>query len=97
MGRYWKVGDDMKFQYDGEPTLHETVLQAVGYGSICWTDVAGAGTFEAGKAARAGEDAVQHIRDAVTLRLAKLLDGKGEAQQWNEAIEEALRTVEAMR
>ena len=87
----------MKFLYDDQPTIHETVLQAVGYGSGCWSDVDKAGTFQAEKAARAGEAAVEQVRDAITARLALLLDGDGVAQEWNAAIEQAITVVEGMR
>lgn len=86
----------MRFQYDAEPTLHETILQVIGYGSICWTDVSEAGQFQAGKAARAGEAAIQAVRDAVTLQLSGLLDVTGTATDWNDAIEAAIRVVEGM-
>lgn len=80
-----------------EPTLRGALTQVVAYGSICWSDVAHAGTFNAADATSAVDQAVEEIRGLITAELTKLLDMDGVAHEWNEAIEHALTVIEGMR
>ena len=86
----------MRFRYSAEPTLREALTQAMGFASVCWSDVAGAGEFDARRASDAADSVIQEAKDLVTFSLTRLLDQRGEAKEWNEAIEEAIRTVERM-
>lgn len=84
----------MRFNYADEPTISEAITQAIGYGSVCWSDVAGAGEFDSGRASVAADAAIAEVRHIVTFELSKLLDPVNVAEEWNNAIEQAIRTVE---
>lgn len=87
----------MQFNYsDDTPSISAAVTQAVGFGSVCWTNLADAGAFQSGVAAGACDAAVQEIRDIVTTQLATLFDREGQAREWNAAIEQAISTVEGL-
>lgn len=87
----------MKFQYDDQPTIQETVLQAMGFASVCWTTPENAGTFESRLAADAGEAAIAAVRHIITFELSRLLDNTGTAKEWNAAIETAMTRIEDLR
>lgn len=86
----------MRFQYSAEPTLREAITQSIGYASVCWTDVTNAGVFDSCRASDAADSTIKEVQDLITFSLSRLLDRKGEAKEWNEAIEQALLVVERM-
>lgn len=84
----------MKFDYTAEPNVRSALTQAIAQGSICWSDVAGAGTFDVARATAAVDLALAELRHLITFELTKLLDHRGEAREWNDAIETAITTIE---
>ena len=87
----------MRFTYDNQPTIHETVFQAMGFASVCWDKIENAGVFQGVLAETAGTEAITAIRAIVTYELSRLLDASGEATDWNEAIEAALVAMEKLK
>ena len=87
----------MKFQYDAEPTLHETIGQAMGYASMCWSRVENAGVFDSTLCRQGAWNTIEAVRDIVASELTRLLDSTGTAKEWNDAIETALVKIEALR
>lgn len=86
----------MNFTYDHEPTIRETVLQAMGFASVCWTRIENAGTFDAGLASEAGRETIEAISAIVTFELSRMLDPTNTAKEWNDAIEAAMARMEVL-
>lgn len=86
----------MRFQYDAEPTLRETVFQAMGFASVCWSKIENAGVFDSTMARDAGQEALEAIRSIITFELSRMLDGTDTAKEWNAAIEAAIDKVDAL-
>lgn len=85
----------MRFTYtSAKDHIRQCVTQAVAYGSICWSDVANAGRFDAARASAAVDESVTEVKHLITFELTKLLDQHGEAREWNDAIETAIHTIE---
>lgn len=78
-----------------EPSIKTAIMQSIGYGSVCWTEIDKAGVFLSESAAEAGEVAVAEVRRILHSRLVALLDTSGTATEWNDAIEAAITMVEA--
>ena len=86
----------MRFQYDAEPTLRETVFQAMGFASVCWTNVENAGEFQPDLCGKAGNEALVAIRSIITFELSRMLDSTSTAKEWNAAIEAAMDKVDLL-
>ena len=84
----------MRFNYTADPNVRSALTQAIAYGSICWSDVARAGTFDSASAAGAVDQTLAELKHLITFELTKLLDQTGEARDWNNAIETAINTIE---
>lgn len=80
---------------DQQPNIKTAIMQSIGYGSVCWTNIDNAGVFVSEAAAQAGEEAVAEVRRILHSRLIALLDLDGVATEWNDAIEAAITMVEA--
>lgn len=44
-------------------SVESVIFQAIGLGSMCWESLNGTGTFNDNLAKRAGEDAVERLRE----------------------------------
>lgn len=84
----------MRFNYTADPNVRSCLTQAIAQGSICWSDVASAGTFDAARASAAVDLTLAELRHLITFELTKILDQTGEARDWNDAIETAIHTIE---
>ena len=85
----------MKFNYTSDQKqVRQALTMAVAQGSICWSNVAGAGIFDAARASAAVDDTLTELRHLITFELTKLLDQTGVARDWNDAIEAAINTIE---
>lgn len=84
----------MRFGYTDEPNVRSCLTQAIAHGSVCWSDVAGAGTFDSARASATVDLTLAEVRHLITFELTKLLDQTGEARDWNDAIETAIHTIE---
>lgn len=84
----------MRFAYTTDPNVRSCLTQAIAHGSVCWSDVAGAGKFDASRASAAVDLTLAELKHLITFRLSMLLDQRGEARDWNDAIETAINTIE---
>lgn len=84
----------MRFNYTADPNVRSALTQAIAYGSVCWSDVGGAGTFDSASASAAVDTTLAELKHLITFELSKLLDQTGEARDWNDAIETAINAIE---
>lgn len=84
----------LRFSYTDDPNVRSCITQAIAHGSVCWSDVDGAGTFDSVRASAAVDLTLAEVRHLITFELSKLLDQTGEARDWNDAIETAINTIE---
>lgn len=75
--------------------LNHIVFQSLGFASTCWEHLDQAGVFQEDLVCQAGATAIQEIKDLLVSRVTALMDRSGVATEWNAAIEEVIRVIEA--
>lgn len=83
------------YPYD-KPTVVRAITQAVGAASMCWERTDQAGEFDIESALAISAATSAEVRRVITFELSRLLDREGVAEEWNYAIETAMRMVEEL-
>jgi hypothetical protein len=59
-------GFEFSTEADGTVSPESAVFQALGFASLCWEDMSGAGVFQSDKAKEAGDALVAYFHELVT-------------------------------
>lgn len=87
---------EFQYLYDDKPAVAGAITQALGAASMCWEYTDQAGAFDIERALGIAMATNAEVRRLITFELSALLDRAGVAQEWNDAIETAIRVVEEM-